>query len=90
VGFEWLFILGLNVFFYCGFKFLFSSIPHFMKIPVIAFSSVEGNQQTNEMTKNPVNPAVNPNNLLELSDEMNFTERIKNSAVNLVELYYYQ
>jgi hypothetical protein len=68
----------------------FFSIPHFMKIPVIAFSSVEGNQQTNEMTKTPVNPAVNPNNLLGLSDEMTFTERIKNSAVNLVELYYYQ
>ncbi|KAG5671544.1 hypothetical protein PVAND_001737 [Polypedilum vanderplanki] len=64
-------------------------IPHFMKIPVIAFNSIGQNQQTNEMTRTAINPATIPNILLEFNNEMDFFERIRNTAVTLTELYYY-
>jgi hypothetical protein len=65
-------------------------IPYHLKIPVVAFSSVGANLLTNEMTKNPVNPAYNPSILLGLGDKMNFYERFQNTAVTLAELFYYQ
>lgn len=63
-------------------------IPYHLEIPVVAFSSVGPNQLTNEMTRNPINPSSNPS--ISLGDQMSFFERLKNTAVTIAELYYYQ
>jgi glucuronosyltransferase len=65
-------------------------IPYVKDIPVIAFSCVGSNHLTNEMTKNPINPAYNPSILLGFGDQMTFLQRLKNSAITLAEIYHYQ
>ncbi|CAG9806766.1 unnamed protein product [Chironomus riparius] len=65
------------------------AIAYFQKIPAIAFSCVGPNQQTNKMTRNPVNPAYDVNMLLGLSDTMSYMNRVRNTAVTLVELFHY-
>lgn len=70
--------------------FCFYRIAHYMKLPVIAFSSAGASRWSDEMVKNPVNPSYNPNIYFGFTESMSFFQRIINSATALVDLVFYQ
>lgn len=61
-----------------------------LKLPVIAFSSAGTSRWTDEMVKNPINPSYSPSDLMEVTDNMNFKERLRNTGMTIVETFYYQ
>lgn len=65
-------------------------IAKYLNLPVIAVSSGGASRWSDEMVKNPVNPAYNPNLFLGFSDDMSFMERLKNSAMMLIDRLAYQ
>lgn len=81
------FITFLNIF---QTKFSYFSVAHYLKLPVIAFSSTGASRWSDEMVKNPVNPAYNPNMFLGFTDEMNFLQRLVNTAMTVVDQLVYQ
>lgn len=69
---------------------IFSRIAHYLKLPVIAFSSAGFSRWSDEMVKNPFNPAYTPNMFLGYTDVMNFWQRLKNTALSVIDLIAYQ
>lgn len=67
----------------------FLSVLHKFKSPVIGISSSTVMHWTNERFGNPTNPAYIPNNLLNFTDRMSFSERIENFFIGLWQKFYY-
>lgn len=65
-------------------------IAHYLKVPVVAFSSGGSSIFTDEMVGAPFNPAYDHNKDFGLPVEMGFCDRLKNTAFSIVNLAYYQ
>lgn len=61
-----------------------------MKLPVITFNIDGSTKFSDEMVKNPFNPAYNPNKLLGFTDQMNLFQRLMNSAMTIIDQIAYQ
>jgi UDP-glucoronosyl and UDP-glucosyl transferase len=65
-------------------------IAHYLNLPVVAVSIAGGSRASDEMVKNPTNPAYTPNSLLGYHHEMKFLDRLVNSLMTLADLLVYQ
>ena len=70
--------------------FLFSSIAQYLNLPVVAFNTAGASSWSDEMVRNPVNPAYNPNMLYGFNDKMNFFQILVNTALTLIDQIAYQ
>lgn len=65
-------------------------IAEYLKVPVVAFSSGGSSIFSDEMVGSPFNPAYDHNKEFGLPVDMDFCERLKNTALTLVNQAFYQ
>lgn len=65
-------------------------IAHFLKVPVVAISSGGSSIYSDEMVGTPFNPAYDHNKDFGLPVDMGFCDRLKNTALAVINVAYYQ